>query len=201
MFEHARRFRVVAALGLVLALAHGRAWGQEPIWTKAAKLVGCIWKVPQSATPKQPQAKEQHTPLFAWEKQDAAEKAFALGRACEITGDYDWAYLRYQALARRYPSRSAFATAATRANLYRFKEKEAASVCFGPSCDLHPHWRPSDFWLADLDNRAFTVPERKDMLPDSECSRTLIELGVIADASYLLQYSGARFGGGFIDSD
>jgi hypothetical protein len=186
MFHHARRLRVLAALGLILAAAQGRAWGEEPICAEAAELMSRIRELLPFSTRQRHPAEEQHSRLFAWEKQDDAEAAFALGRVCEISEDYDWAYLRYQALARRYPSRSVFAAAADRANGYRLKEAQAATIQFGPLCDLHSRrWRPSDLWFAAVDGGAFAMPERKDMLPDSERSHVMEQLGLISDPTRL----------------
>lgn len=258
MFKHARRFRVVAALGLVLALAHGRAWGQEPIWTKAAKLVGCIWKMPQFVTPKQPPAEEQYTPLFAWEKKDAAEWHRGMAEFFEGLGEPRAVYFHYKILSRLFPKRKEFAEAAERQRPFLWQSmpvlildevlappswNDGDSPILNPPEDQPSHTQcisrtiffslekpsdnppvtdeppgaiaeeskvqtgplrfgggvqsdanlnanaareePSSLFLALHPAKAgsvvFVSPQWKDMLPDSERSRILVQLGVIVD--------------------
>jgi hypothetical protein len=133
MFQPARRWRVLAAVGLVLALTQGRAWGQETVWARAATDV--MQRIRESAfglppLPTEDEAEEfascsrtysvmfqfseeaHPPPIFAWEKKDAAEWDFAAGTFLEAIREYKCAYFHYKALARRNPRKQGFAAAA-----------------------------------------------------------------------------------------
>jgi hypothetical protein len=160
MFEHARRFRGLAALGLVLALVQGRTWAEEPIWTKAVRLVGCIWEPPYVVTAREKPVASVPPGIFAWEKVGAARREFGAG----VNSD-------------------AGLTGSIALNDRCF------SLLSGPTV---------------AGNRAPVLPERKDMLPNSERTKVLVELGVIADVGELLRTScfTSFYGlGGFLDSD
>ncbi len=294
MFERARRFRVLAALGLVLALAQAGAWGGETIWTKAAGLLSSILK-PRCALPPLPAKNlmwgiwdgsdveiEPPPPIFAWEKTDDAEWHLILARMYEATRPAE-AYTKYKWLSRRHPQDRIYADAAERLKghlmeeYYRVRidwnynecplpgipycieleemidrleasdkdytgnrecfarlaalpstlpagdapvtddpmgvsanppELHTCTIIFGPCINseaalgrLEIVLKKRSFLLSrptELVSTAPVLPERKDMLPDSECSRLLSEMGVIADARQLLPDSFPR---GFIDSD
>jgi hypothetical protein len=308
MFKHARRFRVVAALGLVLALAHGRAWGGETIWTKAAKLVGCIWDSPGALPPlpaneaksilgiewEPPQPPPSPPSIFTWEKPAELEWERTVAQMYEADGRDEAAYIQYKWLSRHHRDDKGFSDSVDRLNrkLRRQMQEKRPRFYFGPSEGIELHdpepplvgveemidqfeevrekegkvvslatksvllsvsptdnssidddplglladiWKPrpvslrpaslmfgvgvqSDaglsgsvvvheelpLWVSPRRAKSICVapalPERKDMLPDSECSRTLIELGVLAEKNQFLQHY-AGFSRGFIDSD
>jgi hypothetical protein len=114
MCKPARRWRLLAALALLLALAQGRAWGEESLWTRAANLTCRIGNLPRTLIRQPRPAAQPAAPIFAWEKKDAAEWGFAVGGFLEAIRDYKCAYLCYRTLALRYPARQAFAAAAAR---------------------------------------------------------------------------------------
>ncbi len=186
MGEAARQFRVLAAVGLLLALAQGRAWGQEPVWERAANFVRRIRELPCILVRQPETAAQPPAPLFAWEERDAAEPDFVRGNILEASGDYRGAYFRYKALAQRYPARPAFATAAQRAkSKYEAAPDEFCCVgCWACSGKRAIDEGPLDWSVTD--EPLVPSPQRKDMLPDSELTGVLTELGVIADQDHLL---------------
>jgi hypothetical protein len=112
MFEHARRFRVLAALVVVLAV--GQAWGQETIWTKAANLVCRAGRLPLAVKLKRKVEAHQPPPIFSWEKQDDAEWYLTLAQMYEADGFPEIAYAEYKWLCRRFPGEKRFSAAAAR---------------------------------------------------------------------------------------
>ncbi|HKI36746.1 MAG TPA: hypothetical protein VKA46_33130 [Gemmataceae bacterium] len=200
MFEHARRLRVLAAVGLVLALVEGRAWGQETIWTKAANVVRHICEFP-CVLPPLPAHEErtgfesgpievggnriqqQPPPIFAWDKQDKANWDFAVGNCLEILGEYEWAYVRYKALSGRYRCKEGFATATERMTWKYWRKKEGldesgfhGGMMVRTDLDDVIPW-----WTRDERQSIHIIDIMAPLLPDSECRRLLIDLGVIAD--------------------
>jgi hypothetical protein len=123
MFQAARRVRLLAAVGLVLALAQGRAWGQEPIWERAADVLRRICELPCVVAAEKKPATEPPPAVFSWECKDPAEWSFAVGNFLETIGDYERAYARYKSLASRYPRKGAFVSA-----VQRVKEKHDEAV-------------------------------------------------------------------------
>jgi hypothetical protein len=138
MSDPARRWRLLAA-GLVLALAQGRAWGQESIWARAADVVRRVQELPFILPPLPDEDKSEDViefsseartvirltrarlqsspppPIFAWEKKDDAECHLALVNCLEMLRDYEHAYFCYRALSLLYPARQAIAVAAAHA--------------------------------------------------------------------------------------
>ena len=188
MFGPARRWRYMAALGLMLAAVPATAWGGETIWTKAAKLVCRIGELPNLVTPKQQLAEGPSTPLFAWETKDAVERGMTRGRCDEIVGDYQWAYYRYKAIARLYSSKQASSAMERLRGM-----KIAATDLFQDGCGavtmqgLAVHCLDEgECWISDSERLARALPDRKDMLPETERTQVLVDLGVIAKQSELL---------------
>jgi hypothetical protein len=147
MCEAARRFRMVAAVGLVLVLAQGRAWGQEPVWERAADFMRRICELPCVVTAKEKPVAAVPPGIFVWERVEA-RRLFTSEERLRRTG----------------------------------------SLLFGlgvsSDCGL------TESIVALLKEHslagALVLPERGDMLLDSEYSRLLIDLGVIVDQDQFL---------------
>ena len=166
MFGHARRWRGVAALGVILAAVQAPVSGAETLWTTAANLVCRILdyhaSLPPLATDREvdweqyvvgpilPACRQQQPPpIFLWEKKTAQF----------IQGDD----------LKSSHQRSQHAT-----------------------LSHQPLFFTGNFDATRADIPDPVLPERKDMLPDTERTQLLIDFGVIPDASQLLSWPHCR---------
>jgi hypothetical protein len=160
MSEPARRWRVLAAVGLALAMAQGRAWGQESIWTKAADVVRRVQELPFILPPLPDEDKSSDAiefssevrtvirmvrsrlqsssppPIFAWEKTDDATWHIDVGGFLETIHEDQWAYIHYKTLSDLYPGKQALAAAVQRVKARYLETHPPAGMAWGGVWDF-----------------------------------------------------------------
>jgi hypothetical protein len=183
MCERARGWRLLAVVGLVLALGQGPARGQMPISTSAAQTMWYIRSQPFVLPPlSAPVSQPRHVTLFAWEKHDPSEWDFNLASFNEAVGDHEAAYVRFRRLCLRYPSEKRFHEAAERVK-YRFFAEcntclwDMSCVGYCVRCRTLDDLRIMDITDWRLKASADEASQQ-DILPDAERSRLLKEWGI-----------------------
>jgi hypothetical protein len=186
MCEQARGWRLLAAVGLVLALGQGPAPGQVPIATTAAPTMWYIRSQPFALPPLfAPVSQPRPVTLFAWEKHDPSEWDFNLGSLNEALGDHKEAYIRFRRLCLRYPAEKRFHEAAERVKYRFFAECDTClwdTSCVGYCVRCRTL---DDLRIMDITDWRLRVPtddaSQQDILLDSEQSRLLKEWWITPD--------------------
>ncbi len=191
MCTPARRLWLPAILTLTLGLVQGRACGQEGIGTAVTAAMGHMAKRRSALPPLSAPASAPRVALFAWEKDDPAERQYNLGRFDELVGDNEEAYIHFRGLSRDHAAERRYSEATKRVKGAALVDLTEKGLIGDRSCwdCRNPRLRKRDIEEWEAENWRLTdiahppTPAKTDLWPDTELCRWLMDVGVITDAS------------------